>query len=358
MSLTQHLMPLVRLLPPERAHDLAISALERGWVRPLSWRPPLSLRTQLWGLTFDSPVGMAAGFDKDARVAGALYGQGFGFVEVGSVTPRPQPGNPKPRLFRLSGDRAVINRMGFNNQGHAAMLARIERLRAGGGLPGPLGVNLGKNKDSEDDVADYVAGVQVFAALADYLVVNVSSPNTPGLRALQDKEPLLKLLTSVRDARDGLELAAPPPVLLKIAPDLEDDDIGDIAQVALEAQVEGLIATNTTVSRPDTLRDAQAPEQGGLSGRPLFEMSTRVLARLYKQTAGKVALIGVGGIASGADAYAKIKAGASLIQFYSAMVYEGPDLAARIGRELADLLAQDGFANIAEAIGLDAGKLA
>jgi dihydroorotate dehydrogenase len=309
-------------------------------------RDPM-LASRLWGLDFPNPVGLAAGFDKNGEVPDAMLGQGFGFVEIGSVTPRPQPGNPQPRLFRLSEDKAIVNRMGFNNHGLDAAAANL-RARKGGGV---VGANLGKNKDSEDAAADYVLGVERLGPLADYLVINVSSPNTPGLRALQGRAPLEALIGRVKAAVAGLP--APKPLLLKIAPDLTADDRRDIAEVALETGLDGLIVSNTTIERPITLTSPHARQSGGLSGAPLFRPSTALLGEMYKLTEGRLPLIGVGGIASGAQAYAKIRAGASLVQLYSALVYRGPALITEINRDLIRLLNRDGFSQIGAAIGAD-----
>ena len=307
--------------------------------RPAAFDEPV-LRNSLWGIDFVNPIGLAAGFDKDGRVPDAMLAQGFGFVEVGGVTPRPQAGNPRPRVFRLPSDGAVINRLGLNSEGLEAMAVRLRRRRSG-----PVGVNLGMNAESEDAVADYVEGARSLAALADYLVVNVSSPNTPGLRALQGRDHLEGLLAAVQDAL--ADLPARPPLLLKIAPDLTPEENADIAEVALAARIDGLIATNTTIARPATLVDRHRAEAGGLSGRPLFGPSTAVLGEIYRLTRGRIPLIGVGGVASGRDAYAKIRAGASLVQLYTALIYDGPGLVARIKRELWDLLRRDGFATVA-----------
>ncbi len=340
--------PLLRLLDPERAHGLALTALKAGLVpRPAAQEMPI-LSQSLWGLKFSNPLGLAAGFDKNGEVVRPMLRQGFGFVEVGSVTPRAQDGNPRPRLFRLTEDRAVINRMGFNNHGADVIAARLRGRERAWGI---AGVNLGANKDSTDAVADYAVGAKIFAPLADYLVVNISSPNTPGLRALQGPEPLQRLLSLVKD-----ELArqpAAPPLLLKVAPDLTAQDKQDIARVALETEIDGLIATNTTIERPPELQSAQRAEAGGLSGRPLRTMSSQVLSDFYRLTEGRLPLIGVGGVESGRDAYAKIRAGASLVQLYSALVFHGPGLAGGINRELAACLRGDGFANIADAVGAD-----
>jgi dihydroorotate dehydrogenase len=290
---------------------------------------------------------LAAGFDKNALVPGPLLDLGFGFVEVGTVTPRGQAGNRRPRVFRLAEDGAVINRLGFNNEGAEAVAGRLARWRQAGA--GILGVNVGKNRASEDAAADYAAAARALGAYADYLVINVSSPNTPGLRALQGRAELLRLIERVRSGLAGRAL----PLVLKIAPDLGEEDLADIAAVALEQQLDGLIATNTTVARPPGLGGRHRDEAGGLSGRPLFVPSTQVLGRVYRLTKGRLPLIGVGGLASGADAYAKIRAGASLVQLYTALVYEGPGLVQRIKAELATLLRRDGFGSVAQAVGAE-----
>jgi dihydroorotate dehydrogenase len=303
------------------------------------------LATRLFGRDLPNPIGLAAGFDKHAECADAMLRLGFGFVEIGSVTPRPQPGNPAPRVFRLAEDEAVINRYGFNSDGLDAVARRLAA-RARRGL---VGVNLGKNKETEDAGADYAAGARALAPLADYLVVNVSSPNTPGLRALQSRGSLEDLLRRVRAA-----LPSPaPPLALKVAPDLAEADRDDIADVALASGLDAVIVSNTTIARPAGLRSAAARETGGLSGRPLFAPSTALLREMALRLRGRVALIGVGGIASGADAYAKIRAGAAAVQLYTALVYRGPRLVAGIKRELAALLRRDGFASVADAVGAD-----
>ncbi len=352
MSLLYRLAwPALSCLEPEAAHRLAIAALKRGLVARPAAVDDARLRVRAFGLEFANPVGLAAGFDKDGEVAAAMLAQGFGFVEIGTVTPEPQPGNPRPRVFRLAGDRAVINRLGFNSMGAERVAENLRRL--GTDRAGPIGVNIGKNVMSDDAAGDYAAGARAFAGLADYLVVNVSSPNTPGLRALQGRAALAGLLDAVRSALAEAAPGKPPPLLIKVAPDLGDDDRRDIAAVALDKNVAGIIATNTTVDRPPTLTDRRAGEAGGLSGQPLFAPSTRVLADLYKLTGGRLALIGVGGIASGKQAYAKIRAGASLVQLYTGMIFDGPGLAARVNRELAECLANDGFAGVADAVGAD-----
>jgi dihydroorotate dehydrogenase len=343
--------PVLRLLPPETAHRLTIRALAASLVAGSSEPDDPVLETRLWGLSFANPVGLSAGFDKNAEVYMPTLRLGFGFVEVGSITPRPQPGNPRPRVFRLAEDRAVINRLGFNSAGLAVAVANLRRRAEH--RTGIVGVNLGKNRDSPDAGADYATGAAALAPLSDYLVINVSSPNTPGLRALQEATALRALIEQVQVARRTAVAERPPPLLLKIAPDLTEAESRDIARVALDTGVDGLIVGNTTTSRPPGLRSRAAAEAGGLSGRPLFAPSTEVLRDVYRATAGRLPLVGVGGIASGADAYAKIRAGASLVQLYTALVYEGPGLVARIKRELAARLHVDGFASVAAAVGAD-----
>ena len=333
--------PALFAIDPERAHRLTVRALALAGRRG----PPAAgaLAVDVAGLGFPNPLGMAAGFDKDAEVPDQLLGLGFGFAEVGSITPRPQAGNPRPRLFRLVEDRAVINRMGFNNGG--AEVAR-DRLVRRAGRPGIVGINVGANKDSEDRIADYVAMTRVMAPLASYLAVNISSPNTPGLRALQDEGALTGLLDAVIEARG----TAGPPVFLKVAPDLESADIDAIARIALDRKLGALIVSNTTITRP-ALLSANARETGGLSGAPLRDLAQQRLRDFRKATGGAIPLVGVGGIASAEDAWARIRAGASLVQLYSAMVYGGPGLPRRILRGLEALLRRDGFASIAEAVG-------
>jgi dihydroorotate dehydrogenase len=350
MDLYRLAQPLFGLIDPETAHHLAVRALALG-LGPRQAEPddPI-LASRLWGRSFANPLGIAAGFDKQGEAMAPLAALGFGFVEIGSVTPRSQQGNPRPRVFRLTEDEAVINRYGFNSDGHDAVKARLARYRASAPHPAaPLGVNLGKNKHSADAAADYAAGAALFAPFADYLVVNVSSPNTPGLRALQGRAELVGLLERVRGA---LPKSA-PPLLLKIAPDLTEEDRRDIAAVALDLRLDGLIVSNTTIERPAGLKSHHRAESGGLSGRPLRPLALATLAAIYRLTEGRVPLIGVGGIASGADAYERIRAGASLIQLYTALVFEGPGLVGRIKRELAARLAADGFRSVADAVGAD-----
>jgi dihydroorotate dehydrogenase len=339
MALYPLVRPLVFALDAERAHRLTIRALKAVPAgEPAQEDRRLAIR--IAGLDFPNPVGLAAGFDKDAEVPAQMLGFGFGFVEVGTLTPRPQEGNPRPRLFRLASDRAVINRMGFNNGGFDRAKPRLEGRRRG-----IVGVNVGANKDSADRIADYAAGVREMAPLADYLTVNISSPNTPGLRALQDKGALRELLAAVGGARsDGV------PVFLKVAPDLEAGEVDDVARAAIEAKMDALIVANTTVSRPP-LRSKHSGEAGGLSGAPLKDLALQRLKDFRSATGGAMPLIAVGGIENGVDAYARIRAGASLVQLYTALVYQGPGVARAIAGELRSLLSRDGFAGLADAVG-------
>ncbi len=344
MTLFSILRPLIFALEAERAHGASVAAMSLSPFR----KPPdcdPALATNLAGLHFVNPVGLAAGYDKDARVPVQMLALGFGFVEVGTLTPLPQGGNAKPRLFRLVEDKAVINRMGFNNQGQAAA---YERLANHGGNTGVIGVNIGANKDSADRIEDYVKGVRKMRAVARYLTINISSPNTPGLRALQEGDALDDLLTAVVDANgtDG------PPLFLKVAPDLTSAEIDAIAKATI-GRVDALIISNTTVARP-ILKSRHAAETGGLSGAPLRDAAQQCLIDFRKATGASMPLIGVGGISTAADAYARIRAGASLIQLYSALVYEGPGLARRINDGLMALIKRDGIDKIADVVGLDA----
>jgi dihydroorotate dehydrogenase len=343
---------LLRKLPPEMAHVLAVRALAAGF-GPTDTTPadPI-LQTQAMGLSFPNPIGVAAGFDKDARVPDALLELGFGFAEAGTVTPEPQPGNPKPRMFRLEEDRAVINRLGFNNQGLDAYTAR---LAARHDKPGIVGANIGANKDSADRIADYVTGLNHVAGLASYVTVNVSSPNTPGLRDLQARDALRDLAGRVSAARDALAgfADAPLPLVLKIAPDLAAEDIRDAVEIAIEMGFQGLIVSNTTIARPETLKSPNKDQTGGLSGAPLLEPSTAALRVAAYVNKGRLTLIGAGGVSSGESAYAKIRAGATLVQLYTAFGYDGPSLIPRIKKELAELLRRDGFTSVKDAVGAD-----
>ncbi|WP_417433040.1 quinone-dependent dihydroorotate dehydrogenase [Kiloniella sp.] len=344
--------PCIRLLPAETAHNFTLWCLKHGLAPSQKLLDDPFLKTSVWGLQFSNPLGLAAGFDKNVEAVEPMLGQGLGFTEVGSITPLAQPGNSKPRVFRLSDDKAVINRMGFNNGGMDAAEKRLIQLRKKK-LSGLLGVNLGKNKTTEVALEDYQKGARKLARYADYMVINVSSPNTPGLRALQGREELEVLISGVQDVLASTLGEKAPPLVLKIAPDLTEEDKQDIAAVALDLALDGLTVTNTTIERPETLKSEHRTEVGGLSGAPLFEPSTNVLRDMYRLTEGKIPLIGVGGIANGEQAYAKIKAGASLVQLYSALVYGGPPLISQILKELTVLLRQDGFGSVAEAVGAD-----
>ena len=342
MSLYPLFRPFAFALDAERAHRATIGALK---LMPATLPPkfPKALQSTVAGLEFPSPVGLAAGFDKDAEAPERMLQLGFGFVEVGTVTPRPQSGNPKPRLFRLREDSAVINRMGFNNLGQPAAFERLQRLTH---VHGIVGVNIGANKDSADRIPDYVAGVRAMSPVARYLTINISSPNTPGLRQLQDEGALRALLSAIEEARDPKG----PPVFLKVAPDLGEGEPDQIVRVALQHKIDAIIVANTTVARP-SLKSSRASEQGGLSGAPLRPLALKALRDFRSASGGEIPLIGAGGIANAEDAWERIRAGASLVQLYTAMVYEGPGIARRIAAGLADRLKREGIANIADAVG-------
>jgi dihydroorotate dehydrogenase len=342
---------LLDALDPERAHDLAIKSLELGIYPRATVPDDPRLAQELWGLKFRNPLGMAAGFDKDARVWAPLLATGFGFVEVGTLTPKAQKGNPPPRIFRSAPDAAIINRLGFNNEGQAAALPRLAATRTG-----VVGVNIGAGRDSEDRIGDYVSGVASMSAVADYLTINISSPNTPGLRDLQAPEVLVALLARVQEARGKAEKR--PPLLVKLAPDIADADLPDIVRVIEANGVDGIVVSNTTLSRESVKDAALAAESGGLSGRPLFARATRMLARVYMLTEGKLPLIGVGGIDGGAAAVAKIKAGASLLQLYTGLVFEGPKLIGGIKQALVEAMTNAKAESLAPLIGRDADRWA
>ncbi len=346
VSLYRIARPLLFALEPERAHALAVWALANGLAGRARAAEPPSLAVRAFGRDFPNPVGLAAGFDKDARAMRGALALGFGFVEAGTVTPLPQPGNPRPRLFRLEEDEAVINRLGFNGRGLDSFAARMRARPAG-----IVGANVGRNKDTADEVADFETGVERLAPLADYVTVNISSPNTPGLRDLQRASALAALLDRLKAAR--ARSGATTPLLVKVAPDLDEDERRAVAETVMAAGIDGLIVGNTTLDRPVTLRSRHATEAGGLSGAPLLARSNAVLADFYRLTGGRLLLVGCGGVASGADAYAKIRAGATLVQLYTALVFAGPGLVADIKRGLAACLARDGFATVAEAVGAD-----
>lgn len=339
-------LALLHRMDPERAHGLALAALRLGLGPRGGAIASPRLRVRVAGLDLPNPLGLAAGFDKNAVAVGPLLRSGFGFVEVGAATPRPQPGNPRPRLFRLWQDRAVINRMGFNNEGLEAFAARLAAHRG----HGVVGANLGANKDSDDRLADYTAGLRRLWGMASYFTINISSPNTPGLRALQTQAALDELLGRLVATADSLPQGVAVPMFLKVAPDLEDGEVEAICDTVAKHGLAGVIVSNTTVSRPP-LTSRHRDEAGGLSGAPLFVLSTDMLRRFHQAAEGRFMLIGAGGVASGADAYAKLRAGASAVQLYSALAYDGPGLIVRIKRDLAQRLRADGFRSVAEAVG-------
>lgn len=348
--------PLLFCLSAENAHRLTLAALRYtpSFLIPTPKASPLALKVNLWGRTFPNPVGLAAGFDKNAESLSGLFRLGFGFIEAGTVTLKPQDGNPKPRVFRCPEHKAIINRMGFPNCGAAKFKDNIRAFLEKKPRPnGVLGLNIGMNKDQTDPAKDYTALVRSLAPMADYITINISSPNTPGLRNLQEKGPLTELLTAVLNERKESCGQHAPPLLIKLAPDLNDEQLQDIADVILALKVDGVILTNTTLSRPEFLPQNFRDQKGGLSGAPLTDLSTGIIRSFYRMTKGQVPIIGAGGISSAADAYAKIRAGASLVQVYSNLAYSGPALITHINQGLTDLLKRDGFTTIAEAVGAD-----
>ena len=354
MSYYKLIRPLLHAMPPEQAHNLGLWALRNGLLPKRRLLVDPSLAVSQWGLSFAHPVGLAAGFDKNASAVGALFGQGFSFVEAGTVTPKPQSGNPTPRIFRLKEDAAVINRLGFNNDGLQSFLESSQQQAR----TGIFGANIGKNKDSEDAISDYLIALETVYPIADYITINISSPNTLGLRALQKREALKELLTALMDSRETLQAQhqCTVPLLLKIAPDLDEDDLQGVCETARALSIDGMIVSNTTIKRPRSLKSPYHGEQGGLSGAPLFALSTEILSRVYALTEGKIPLVGVGGISSAEDAYKKIRAGASLVQLYSAVVYQGFGVVRQIVSGLPALLKKDGFSHISEAVGADHRK--
>jgi dihydroorotate dehydrogenase len=335
-------------LDAEQAHKVTLQALKMGLGGKARSASPM-LRQNLFGLEFPNPIGLAAGFDKNAEVPDEILKMGFGFAECGTVTPRGQPGNAKPRIFRLRRDRAVINRLGFNNDGLDVF---SDRLAARANRSGIVGANLGANRDTEDKVADYVTCLKRAYPHANYFTINVSSPNTPGLRGLQNRKELHKLISQMTDARRELAgVNEPKPLLLKVAPDLNDGQVEEIIEICLELGVDGLIVANTTIERPERLRSSSRRELGGLSGAPLFRISTELLSEFYSLSKGKLPLVGVGGISSSGQAYGKIRAGASLVQLYTGLIYEGPDLIPAMQKDLVKFLKRDGFSSISEAVG-------
>jgi dihydroorotate dehydrogenase len=347
--------PLLFKLAPEDAHAFTIRAMKTGLMPPpgpLVANP--ALEVTLWGLKFPNPVGLSAGFDKNAEVIGPAFNLGFGFVEAGTVTPRPQQGNPRPRVFRDPKTESVINRLGFPNTGMIAFKDNLEKfLSRRQRPPGVVGINIGMNKDQKDPVKDYTLLLRMLGPMADYITINISSPNTPGLRDLQKRETLLELLGALKDERTKSCGDHPPPLLVKLAPDLDQAKQEELAQAVTEAKIDGLILTNTTLDRPASLPTSFATEKGGLSGAPLREKSTAIIRNFHRLTKGRIPIIGVGGISSGADAYTKIKAGASLVQLYTSLVFKGPSVANSINKELLALLKADGLRNISEAVGAE-----
>jgi dihydroorotate dehydrogenase len=348
--------PFLMALDPEAAHGLTLRALRLGLAGSMAEADDPRLGTRVFGMDFPNPIGLAAGFDKNAEAPHRLLRLGFGFVEVGTITPRAQEGNPRPRIFRLSADRGVINRLGFNNEGLRKATRRLRRQarRKPGRGGGIVGANLGANKDSDDRPADYETGLRALYPYASYFTVNVSSPNTPGLRDLQGRAELDALLARLIEARTEMMATARAPmkpILLKIAPDMSDEQLADIASVAMSRGIDGMIVSNTTIGERSHLRSRHAQQPGGLSGAPLYELSTVVLAKMYRLTGGRLPLIGVGGVSSGREAYGKIAAGASLVQLYTALIYQGPGLVARIKRELLECLDRYGHATLTDAVG-------
>ena len=354
LSLYRIARPVLFRMDAEKAHDLTLKALRSGLVPSLPSVVDPALEVTLWDRKFPNPVGLAAGFDKNAAVIGAMLGFGFGFVEVGTVTPKAQAGNPRPRVFRDEQSGAVINAMGFPNEGMAAFKNNFEKfLGRKPRPPGVIGINIGMNKDQAEPAKDYRTLIRALGPLADYLTVNISSPNTPGLRDLQQKGPLADLLGELMEERKKSCGAAPPPLLLKLAPDLDENRQGEIAAVCLNAGVDGLILTNTTLARPPSLPPVFAACKGGLSGRPLKERSTAVIHNFYRLTGGRLPLIGLGGVSGAADAYEKIRAGASLVQLYTALVFYGPDVVREVNTGILQLLKRDGFTRVGQAVGAD-----
>lgn len=346
--------PFIFKIDPERAHNLTLKAMKHGMVPPVPTLNNAALESTVFGLKFPNPVGLSAGFDKNAEVIGPSFKFGFGFVEAGTVTPKPQDGNPRPRVFRDPSHKAVINRMGFPNGGAQVFKDNLEKFLSASERPGGVvGINIGMNKAQKEPAKDYAWLIRMLAPMADYLTINISSPNTPGLRDLQKREPLTELLSVVMVEREKACRTHPPPLLVKLAPDLDEARQEELAQTLMDCKVDGVILGNTTLDRPEYLPEKFRSRQGGLSGQPLSEKSTAIIRNFYSLTKGKLPIIGVGGIASGDQAYEKIKAGASLVQLYTGLVFEGPSVAYSINKRLLELLKADGLTNIADAIGRD-----
>ncbi|EEB15538.1 Dihydroorotate dehydrogenase, putative [Pediculus humanus corporis] len=346
------LMPLIHKLDPETSHKFALTISKFKLVPKTLFKDPETLKIQVWGLNFSNPIGIAAGYDKQGEAVESLHEIGFGFIEIGSVTPLPQPGNEKPRVFRLNNENAIINRYGFNSDGHDAVYKRLKTIRESSGFKGIIGVNLGKNKNSTNPIDDYVKGIKKFSDVADYFVINVSSPNTPGLRQWQKKQQLEELLSALIEAKNNLNVDKKPPLLLKLAPDLTNVERKEIADVILteKYKVDGLVISNTTIERPG-ITSPIGDEKGGLSGQPLHDLSTKLISDMHHYTSGKIPIIGVGGVFTGQDAYEKIQAGASLIQLYTAFAFHGPPRIVKIKKELDELLKKDGYEYLSEAVG-------
>lgn len=348
------LRPVLFSMDAEKAHGLAIKAMRCGAMpKPPKHEDP-ALEQTLWGLKFPNPIGLAAGFDKNAEVIGPAFNLGFGFVETGTVTPKPQEGNPKPRIFRDVANQAIINRMGFPNGGAEAYKANLEKFLASPKKPqGVVGLNIGMNKTQKNPVKDYAYLIRLLAPMSDYLTVNISSPNTPGLRDLQKREPLTELLDAIKQERAKACRTHTPPLFVKLAPDLDEAQQEELCQTLMDTGIDGVILTNTTLDRPNTMPQHIQTEAGGLSGQPLSEKSTQIIHNFYALSKGKLPIIGVGGVSNGVQAYNKIRAGASLLQLYTALVYVGPMVAHTICTELSGMLKNDGFSNISEAVGAD-----
>ena len=348
------LSPLLFKIEPETAHNMTLKAMQRGLVPTVPQLQDAVLESTVFGMKFPNPVGLSAGFDKNAEVIGPAFKLGFGFVEAGTVTPKPPAGNPKPRVFRDSANNAVINRLGFPNKGAHAFKANLETFLSQSDRPnGVVGLNIGMNKNQKNPATDYAYLIRMLAPMADYLTINISSPNTPGLRNLQKREPLTELLSAVMEERQKACRTMPPPLLVKLAPDLDEQQQYELAQTLMDCKIDGVILSNTTLDRPEFLPEKFRKEQGGLSGQPLTQKSTQIIRNFYKLTHGKLPIIGVGGISNGDQAYEKIKAGASLIQLYTGLVFEGPSVAYSINKRLLELLKADGIQNISEAVGLE-----
>ena len=343
-------LKILRLFPPELAHKITINSLKYAGYRNRENDDPI-LSQHILGLDFPNPIGLAAGFDKNAEVVKSMFSFGFGFVEIGTVTPKPQKGNIKPRVFRLTEDNAIINSLGFNSKGIENVRKNLSKIQNPYFNNKIIGINLGKNKDSTDDIKDYLYGIEELGNFSSYITINISSPNTKGLRDLQLRGNIEKLIKEIIKKREEISIINKKPILIKISPDLNDDQLRDIALISLANGIDGLILTNTTINRPDILKSKSKLKIGGLSGKPIFEISNTILKKMYNLTNGQIPLIGVGGISSGTDCYEKLKSGASLIQLYTALVYQGPELISNIKNELVYLIKTEGYKKVSEVIG-------